>query len=125
MGQIALEGLEFYAYHGYYEEERQNGNKFSVDVSVDTDLTGAAETDKLSQALNYEQLYSIVKDEMEEPSKLLEHIGQRIIDRVFDEFGQVELVRVSVSKYNPPLGGTCERAKITMSEKRDTHLQKH
>ncbi|RZK29989.1 MAG: dihydroneopterin aldolase, partial [Hymenobacter sp.] len=32
MGQIALEGLEFFAFHGYYDEEQKIGNKYGVDI---------------------------------------------------------------------------------------------
>ena len=37
MATIALEGMRFYAYHGYYEEERILGNEFILDVYVNTE----------------------------------------------------------------------------------------
>ena len=42
---VSLEGLEFFAYHGYYDEEQKVGNKYSVDVTVRADLKAAAVED--------------------------------------------------------------------------------
>ena len=64
MGKVSLEGMEFYARHGYYEEERVIGNKYSVDVTIEADLSEAAATDKLDGTINYERVYEIVSDVM-------------------------------------------------------------
>lgn len=114
MGLIALEGLEFFAYHGFYEEEQKVGNKYSVDITVETSLQKAAEEDKLSETVNYEDLYGIVASVMSGKSKLLEHIAFQIIEEVRLLYPFIEKVVVSVSKYNPPIGGVCNKAKITL-----------
>jgi len=41
-GKVALEGLEFHAYHGVYPHERSSGNKFEVDIMVETEFLEAA-----------------------------------------------------------------------------------
>ena len=71
MGQIQIEGMEFYAHHGHFAEERIVGNKFLLDLFIDTDCEKAAETDKLEDALNYQEVYEIVKQQMEIKSVLL------------------------------------------------------
>lgn len=116
MGIVSLEGLEFFAYHGFYQEEQKIGNKYSVDIKVETLFGKAAAEDKLEGTVNYEVLYEIVKNEMNKPSKLLENIAQRIIDATFRQFSDIHFVEVSISKYNPPIGGICNRAKITLKE---------
>ncbi|OON69056.1 dihydroneopterin aldolase [Hymenobacter sp. CRA2] len=118
MGQIALEGLEFFAFHGYYDEEQKIGNKYGVDLRVRTNLYRAGSTDHLSETVNYEVLYRVVAEEMQAPARLLEHLAHRIIDRVMHEFGHVRWVEVSVSKFNPPVGGICQRARVTLKRKR-------
>jgi len=117
-GMITLEGMEFFAHHGYYKEEQKIGNKFAVDITVVTDLSDAAEHDVLEETINYESLYKIIRHVMSEPTKLLEHLGKRIIDTVYDEFQQVSSVEVKVSKYNPPVGGICQRASVSLKENR-------
>ena len=114
MGIIALEGLEFFAYHGYYEEEQKIGNRYQVDIQITTDFSEAAEKDKLGGTVNYEDLYRIIASIMKDKIKLLEHIAQRIIQQVRIQYPTVSEIKVSVSKLNPPIGGVCERAKITL-----------
>ena len=118
MGQIALEGMEFFAFHGFYDEEQKIGNKYGVDLYIDTDLHAAGTSDKLDATVNYEVLYRVVAEEMLAPARLLEHVGHRVMDRVMQEFPHVKSVKVSVSKFNPPLGGICHRARVTLKRKR-------
>jgi 7,8-dihydroneopterin aldolase/epimerase/oxygenase len=115
MAVVTLENMEFFAYHGFYEEEQKIGNKYSVDISVAADLTQASETDQLSATVNYEHLYKIVAHEMKIPTRLLEHIAQRIIKAVYEQFKTVEGIQVTVAKYNPPIGGVCAKAKVSLS----------
>lgn len=120
-GTVTLEGMEFFAYHGFYEEEQRIGNKYSVDLQIETDFSKAADKDDLSSTINYEAVYNLVKHEMLHPSKhkLLESIGQKIINAVMEEFPKVTRVEVSVSKFNPPIGGVCSKAKVTLSLNRE------
>jgi len=111
---VALEGMEFFAFHGYYDEEQKIGNKYGVDLRVYLDLSAAATTDSLPRTINYEQLYNIVLAEMRVPARLLEHLGQRILDHVMHQFAHVAAAEVSVMKFNPPLGGICHRAIVTL-----------
>lgn len=117
-GRITLEGLEFHAFHGVYPHERESGNWFEVDISVETDFTAAAQCDDLSGTVNYEVLYSIVKTEMEKPSKLLETVAEKIIQDVFTTLPTVLSVELSISKINPPIGGKCKRASVRVFKKR-------
>ena len=82
MGSVALEGMSFFAYHGYYEEEQKIGNRYEVDIRIDTDLHMPAETDELLSTINYEMLYACVAGVMQEKHKLLEHVAQEIIKKV-------------------------------------------
>jgi dihydroneopterin aldolase len=118
MGQIALEGMEFFAFHGYYDEEQKIGNKYGVDLYIRTDLYAAGNSDNLSHTINYEVLYRLVAEEMLAPARLLEHLGHRVIDRIMIRFPHIRSVKVSVSKFNPPLGGICTRARVTLKRKR-------
>ena len=114
MGTISLEGLEFFAYHGYYPEEQRIGNKYALDITITTDFFNAAQHDKLSETVNYETIYQLTAKVMKEPAKLLEHIGFNVIEKIREHYPTVEKVTVKVSKFNPPIGGVCTRAVITM-----------
>jgi 7,8-dihydroneopterin aldolase/epimerase/oxygenase len=115
-GKVALEGLEFHAYHGVYPHERSSGNKFEVDVVVQTEFSDSAFQDDLTGTINYENLYAIVKDEMSKPSKLLETVGYAIASKTLETFGEAKSVEVQISKFNPPIGGVCKKATVTVSK---------
>ena len=105
MGQIKLNEMEFYAYHGCYQQEQLIGNHFIVDITMETDMEAASHSDDLSDALNYAQVYELVKAEMAVRSYLLEHVCKRILDRLFENFSQLKRAEVCVAKLNPPVGG--------------------
>ena len=116
MGQIALEGMEFFAYHGYFDEEQKIGNKYIVDLFIDTDLSKPSSTDNLTDTIDYGKMYEIVSKEMETKSRLLEHIGYRIIDSLKSEFKGIQNIKVMIAKLNPPVGGIVNKSKITLEE---------
>jgi len=115
MGKISLEGMEFYARHGYYEEERIIGNKYSVDVQIETDFSEAAKADKIEGTINYEKVYTIVAEVMNIDALLLEHLAGKMINKLKESFPNVITVKVKISKYNPPIKGLCHRATVELS----------
>jgi dihydroneopterin aldolase len=115
MGIIEIEGMEFYAYHGHFKQEQVVGNKFLVNVSIETDCDKAGQSDNLHDALDYQKVYHLIKAAMEENSFLLEHICTRILDCLYAEFDAIKKATIKVSKINPPMGGQIKRVSITMS----------
>jgi dihydroneopterin aldolase len=111
-GKVILEGLEFHAYHGVYPHERSSGNKFEVDVVVDTRFSDLAFHDDLAGTINYEDLYSLIRGIMDQPAKLLETVGHAIADKTLKTFASAQRVEVRISKFNPPIGGVCRKATV-------------
>ena len=68
---------------------------------------------------NGDLLNKIVVEEMAIRSKLLEHVGNRIITRCFTEIPAVSRIKLEVSKLNPPIGGDVEAVTIEMEEFRN------
>ena len=119
MGKVKVENIKVYAYHGCLKEETRIGSEYLVDVSVKANLSKASKSDDLSDTVDYVHINHIVKKEMKMPSRLLEHVGKRIIYRIFKEISIVETVEVSVSKINPPIGGDVEKVTVVLKEKRN------
>ena len=105
MGKIILKDIKVYAFHGCMEEEELIGSDYIVNLEVETDMHQPANSDLLEDAVDYVLLNGIVKEEMLIRSRLLEHIAQRIIDRILKQFPMVKNVEVKVAKQNPPIGG--------------------
>ncbi len=118
MGTIRLKNIKIYAFHGCLMEEGQIGSDYLVNLSVGADLKNASNTDELGDTINYVHLQKIVKDQMAVRSKLLENVCGRIITTVFEEIPSANLVRISVSKVNPPIGGDVDEVSVTMQARR-------
>lgn len=114
MGLIQIENMEFYAFHGHYKEEQIVGNKFIVDLTIETDMNAPAKSDNLKDAVNYQRAYQIIKVEMSKKSYLLENIAGRILDALYAELKGIEKAKVKVSKMNPPMGGKIGSVSVVM-----------
>ncbi len=118
MGKIHIERMEFYAFHGHYQEEQIVGNRFLVDLEIETDMSKPADSDNLDDAVNYQLAYRLVKQEMKKKSSLLENIAKRILDEVFREFPEIEEAKVTIRKMNPPMGGQMRAVSVSLVRKR-------
>ena len=114
MALIEIEGMEFYAFHGHFEVEKVAGNRFLVNLKIETNCNKAALSDCLEDTLDYQKAYLAVREEMAHPSNLLENVCHRIISRVKAEFSEAQKVTVKVSKMNPPMGGQIEKVSLSM-----------
>ncbi len=112
MALIKLEGISFYAHHGYYTHERTRGNNYLVDVCVETDVDPSAIRDDLHLTINYEVIYQICADVMEHPCHLIETVAYRIAHEIKHVFPQADSVEVTVHKIAPELGGPVHSAQI-------------
>ena len=112
MAIIQLEGMEFYAYHGCFSEEQIIGNKFIVNVSFECETKEAEQHDTLSNTVDYQDVYNVIKKEMNIKSKLLEHVGRRIVTALEKDFPSIKNIRVKISKCNPPIGGKVDRVSV-------------
>ncbi len=114
MGIISLEGIEFFAFHGVYEEEKRIGNRFSIDVHIDADIAKAGVSDDLLDTVDYQRVYEMIEGVMRGSSHLLENIARHIIQVIRQAYPAVGEITVKVSKLNPPIGAICRSASVTM-----------
>jgi dihydroneopterin aldolase len=115
MGLIQIENMEFYSFHGHFKEEQIVGNRFIVDITIETEMKVPQETDNLKDAVDYQKVYKIVKSQMELKSHLLEHIAGRILDALYSDVEGITRATVKVSKMNPPMGGKIGSVSIVLS----------
>lgn len=118
MGYIHLKDIRVYAHHGCLKEETAIGSDYIVNLSVHSDLSTSAQTDELVDTVDYVDLNRIVKEEMSMPSKLLEHIAERIINRVFKEHLSIDKASIEVEKVNPPIGGDVKGVSVELFKSR-------
>lgn len=94
-----LTGLEFFAFHGLYPEERLLGAIFKVDVSVECELSKPVSS--IDEAVNYEIIFNTVKSQMAVAEDLLETVAQKIIAVLQKEFSEAKSISVTIHKPNP------------------------
>lgn len=108
--------MTFHAKHGVFEEEQIIGGNFQVDIEMETDFTESMKTDNLNGTIDYSKVYTLIEQQLKIPSKLIEHLGKRIIDLLYAEFPSIQHIKLKVSKLNPPISGEIDRVSIIIEE---------
>lgn len=104
--QIFLEGVQFFGYHGFHAEEQRLGQRFVVDLTIDTSTRSAGFTDDLPDTVSYSRLYAIAREIVEGPAKrLIETVAEEIALAVLREDARIEAVTITLRKPNAPIKG--------------------
>lgn len=114
MGLIEVSGIRVYAYHGCLTEEGRIGGHYQVHVAVEGDFSQAERTDRLQDTIDYSRVTAIVKEQMAERSKLIEHVGRRILDALQAEWPGAFRWRVRLVKEHPPIPGAVDHVVYTV-----------
>jgi len=104
MGIIKINGINCYAYHGCLEEEARIGGNYIVNIILEDDFSESERTDCLNDTIDYVEVYKIVKKEMAIRSKLIEHVGKRIKNKLAENFSTAAIT-VEIIKLKPPMNG--------------------
>ena len=110
---VALKDVKCFGLHGYYPEEQILGNHFIIDL--ETEFAPNGFNDELAQTVNYEDLNTIIREEMKNTQKLLETVLNNIISKVVKLYPFVEIVNVSMKKLNPPMPGQIGHSFVKLS----------
>lgn len=113
---IEVNTIRLYAFHGCLPEEGKIGGHYTVDVHLETDFSKSFESDHLVDTIDYVLINKIVREEMAIRSKLIEHVGHRIVSRIKNEAQYVHRLRVKVTKLSPPINGDVENVAIIIEE---------
>lgn len=101
--RIFLENLEFYAFHGCFEEERLQGQTFLISLMMEADIRRAALLDDLAQTIDCGAVYDIVKHiAVDRRFDLIETLAEEISSALLRNFAMLERVTVRVDKPDAP-----------------------
>lgn len=101
---IRLENLHFYSGIGVFEQERNVGNEFQVDVTLETDDARFI-PEHLDTSISYADIYEVVESNMKREWLLLESVSKSICDSIKSKWDDVKAVRVRISKLSAPIAG--------------------
>lgn len=119
MDKIYLNSMEFYGNHGVFTEETVLGQRFTVNVVLETDLKAAGRSDKLEKTINYAEIFTICQEVVEgKRFDLIEAVAENIAAEILDKFERVENVQVKVTKPNPPIKGIYDSVAVEITRGR-------
>ena len=111
---LSIKKIETHSFHGCLPAERKVGTRFSTDLEFVGDFSKAMADDDLSQTVDYVLVHQLVREEMSIPANLIEHVAQRIMKRMQETFPIATYVKVSITKFNPPVNGQLGEAVFTV-----------
>ena len=95
METIRIKGLEIFAYHGVNPEEKENGQKFILDIAMQADISRAA------------QKYD-----------LIERAAQVVCDAILKNYPKVQSVTVELKKPEAPINAVFDYVSVEMTRSR-------
>lgn len=111
---VEVNGIKLYGHHGCLPEEEAIGGNYIVDVHLTTNFSVAMLDDNLDATIDYVDVNRIVSQEMAIRSKLIEHVGHRIVSSLQNEVKGIEGLMVKVTKVAPPINGDVENVAIVI-----------
>ena len=101
--RLIVEGIDLDGPHGVYQEEREQGNRFRLDVEIHADLRTAIDSDCLEDTVDYTRVVQIAQEiNRLHKFNLIESFAGAISRRLLAQFPRIDEVRVSVRKLSPP-----------------------
>lgn len=123
MDFIEIKGMKFHSFIGHYDEEKKIGNKFNVDLKIQTNSSLAAKSDNLEDALDYVSVYSVVREEMNKKCNLVENVTERIITQLFQNYSKIKALEIKVTKLSPKIGGMVDEVSIIKNIERIEYVK--
>ncbi len=103
MDTLSLYDINFQCHCGTTEEERRVAQAFSVDLEVSCDVRAAAAYDRLSDAVDYEQLCeAVIRVGTGYGFHLVETLTEGIAEKILED-RRIGSVKVRVKKCHPPM----------------------
>jgi dihydroneopterin aldolase len=119
-GVILIEKLDIYAYHGFFSEEERLGQRFVLDLALETDLRPSSVSDALADTVNYGKVVGVVTEVFTTRRfNLLEAAARAVALAVLDGFPPVTRIEVTLRKPTPPIHATLASVGITLSFRRE------
>ncbi|MFC1484196.1 dihydroneopterin aldolase [Candidatus Neomarinimicrobiota bacterium] len=122
MDIIRLNNVTLFARHGVAPQEQELGQRFTLNIELVADLTTAAKSDELSDAMDYAAvLHTVTAAFTGRACNLLEHAAWNVVRVLFKEF-PAEEIRIRVRKSGAGIDSTLESAEVELIKKRQEVL---
>lgn len=117
MGLLTIKNLVFYGYHGVQEFEKELGGRFEVDVKIQYPFSRAAGDDSLHRAVDYQQVYEVVKAMVTgKKYHLIETLADHLADELAEQF-DVDEVTVILRKRKVPIDAVLDFVEVEVTRR--------
>ncbi|CAN5613582.1 dihydroneopterin aldolase [soil metagenome] len=117
--RVILQAMRFMGRHGLHAEERVAPQPIEVDVELAADLRIAGAEDDIDRTVDYEPVFEICRQVIEESSyRLLEAVAETIAREVLAATATPEVL-VRVRKMRVPIKGKLAYAAVEIRRSRD------
>jgi dihydroneopterin aldolase len=114
MYSIHLDKLRFFSHHGMHDEERITGTHF--EVSIDLGFAIEAPIEKLSDTVDYSEVYKIVQSHMQKPAALLEKLAGHMADDIQHYDNRIHTINIRINKLQPPIANFTGNVGVSISK---------
>ena len=115
MVTVHLHKVILYGFHGLYEEERKLANTFELNIDVSYNDTSSS-FEKISDTVDYETIFKLAKQEIDQPTLLLEKICQNLIHAIKDRYSFVKKIAITIEKVHAPIENFQGRPGVTITQ---------
>lgn len=104
MDQIRIKNLKIFAYHGVYEQEKEQGQNFCINAVLYTDTEKAGKSDDIADAVDYGAVCLFLDNYMRENRfNLLEAVTRHAAKELLLAFPAIRKVELEVEKPDAPI----------------------
>lgn len=116
---IEIKGLFGFGYHGLFDDERENGQGFLVDLILNMDLSKVSQSDLIDDTINYSTVCDLVLAQIiGPPVTLIERLAGQIAELILRDYPKVESVRVTVHKPDAPVAAKVQDISVSIERTR-------
>lgn len=111
---ISLNGLEFRSKIGLYDFEKEKGNDFIINISVEVEEDKINYDDSIEGTVDYSNLFSIIEGEMSKEYNLIETVAHKISTDIHSQIKNIKLCKLEIIKKNPPVDGNVDNSSFIL-----------
>ena len=122
MDKIILKDMAFYGYHGLLKEESVLGQKFFIDIEIETSTKEGGLNDDFTKTINYAEVYEITRSFTEDKRfNLIEALAENIAAEILNRFESAFSVMVRVRKKEAPVKGIFDYMGVEIRRNKNEH----
>ncbi len=115
---ILIEGLKVETVVGCFNWERQILQPLMLDLKIWLDLSVAAQSDELTDTLNYAEICELASQSIVHAApKLIEHAADVVMHVLFERYTKIEKIHITIRK--PAIIATAQSVGIQIERHRD------